>query len=324
MAISEFVVNSSLELVKTVVTFLTDPANFGTGNQWSLLRPATVDQITTEVILKGVGSGQDEIYVGMKIEDGAESDQTDIVLNGFAGFENGLLWHEQPGAIDHDKLPTLPLAEGARVSCWLSANTSRFMLIAQLSTQYECLYVGFMKTVAVERQYPYPLVIGGSYIQGKPWSAQTPGHSGFMNPGSDDYAGLGAYGSAVMDTPAMNNTSLRVRRPDGSWRAGMNKNSAGNAVPFERLGVWPQNTKPLNVLTVLDNSLTIENIIMFPCMLYETHPEGVIGQLDGIYFIGNREDLSAKDTLIYEGLTYKVFSNVFRRDNDEYFTIEWF
>lgn len=324
MAISEFVVNSSLELVKTVITFLTDPANFGAGNQWVLMKPATIDEITTEVILKSVGDGQDEIYTGIRLEQGALPEQVDLVFNGYAGYDTGLEWIEQPGAINHQYLPTLPLVEGTRISCWLTANSSRFMLIVQMSTQYECCYIGFMKAVAVQRQYPYPLVIGGSYIQGRPWSNQTPGHSGFMNPGSDSYGGLGLYGATNVDSAYMDTTTLRLRRPDGTWRSALNKSSSDQATHFEKLCVWPQNTEPTNVLTVLDNSLTIENVIMFPCLLYETHPEGVVGQLDGIYFIGNREDLASKDTIIHDGKPYKVFSNVFRRDNDEYYAIEWF
>lgn len=325
MAILESTANSTLELVKKVVTFLTDSANFGTGNQWQLLRPVTVADIQDEVILKGVGDGQDEIFVGIKVEpNGASTGQVDVVLNGFGGFDPGLAWNEQPGAISHAQLPTIPLVGNIRTNFWLSANTSRFILVVQLSTQYESAYVGFLQPVAVERQYPYPLAIGGSYIQGKAWSNTSPGHSSFVNPGSDSYSGVGVYGTLTADNPNENTTSLRIRRPDGVWRSALNKIVGEKPAMFEKLCVWPQNTEPTNVLTVLDNSLTIENVIMFPCLLYETYPAGIIGQFNGVYFIGNREDLSAKDTIIHDGKPYKVFNNVFRRDNDEYFVIEWF
>jgi hypothetical protein len=49
-----------------------------------------------------------------------------------------------------------------------------------------------------------------------------------------------------------------------------------------------------------------------------------LAQFDGVYWIGNREDLAAKDSIIYNNKTYKVFNNVDRRDNDSYFAIEWF
>jgi hypothetical protein len=312
-------------LVKEVLTFLTDPVNFGAGNEWQMVRPATVDTVVDNCIIKAVGDGKDDIYVGIALkQSSADPDQVDIVFNGYAGYDAGLEWDEQPGAIPHSTLPTMPLVELSRVECWLTANTKRFILVMQMSTQYECCYAGFFKAVGVERQYPYPLAIGGSCITGKSWASTSPVHSGFMNPGSDTYAGVGNFGNNPAENPYQDATSLRIRRPDGTWRGAQNKSSSDQALHFERLCIWPQNTEPTNVLTVLDNNLTIENVIMFPCLLYETFPPGIVGQLDGIYFVGNREDLSAKDTLMHQGKPYKVFNNVFRRENDEYFAIEWF
>lgn len=314
--------NSVLEMLKAIVTFMTDAANFGTGNQWVLMSPATIDDITSEVILKGVGDGKDEIYIGFRVEKGIGDGQTDLVLNGYAGYDPGLGWLEQPGAIPHTQLPALSLCD-TRLTWWVNANTSRVIIVVQLSTQYESAYLGLLKAVAVERQYPYPLAIGGSYIQGKSWMSATPGHSCFINPGSDNYGGIGQYGNACRDDLNENTTSLRIRRPDGVWRSALNKNSDNLPAKFEKLSIWPTNTNPTNVLTVLDNSLTIENVIMFPILLYETFPPGIVGQFDGVYFIGNREDLASKDSIIHNNKTYKVFNNVFRRDNDEYFVIEW-
>lgn len=313
MACIEFIANNARELVVKTVSFLIDPNNFQTGMAWQLIRPATVADFAAvpynsitgvggELILKGVGDGEDEIYIGIQIKN--NGDQTDIRLNGYAGYDPGLEWFEQPGCIYHNTLPIIPLADNNRLMCWLSVNPSRFILAVQLSTQYELAYIGFVKTVSVERQYPYPLVIGGSAFDGVSWADLSDNHSVCINPGG-----------------AGERTSLRIRRPDGRWRAGQNK---GANPTTGNLCVWPQNTSPTNVLTVLDNSLTIENVIMFPILLYECDQPGIVGQFDGIYFIGNREDLSAKDTLIHEGKPYKVFNNVNRRDNDEYFAFEWF
>lgn len=325
MAVLQSTATSTLDLVKQLVTFLTDPGKMGSDSQWTLLRPATINAITDEIILKGVGDGSDEIYIGIKVQKStSNSGQNDVVLNGYAGYDEGLGWREQPGAIPHTLLPCIPLSSDARTNFWVTANSSRFVVVVQLSTQYESAYVGFLKPVAVERQYPYPLAIGGSYIEGKSWTSSTPGHSCFVNPGSDNYSGIGGYTTLATDNTLENTTSLRLRRPDGTWRSALNKSAGDSSLKFEKLCVWPQNTEPTNVLTVLDTSLTIENVIMFPILLYENFPPGVVGQFDGVYFIGNREDLSSKDTLIHDGKPYMVFNNVNRRDNDEYFAIEWF
>ena len=315
--------NSVPELLQGVVSFLTDPANFGTGNEWQLMRPDTVQAVTDEAILKGVGDGQDAIYIGLKIKTGAANGQQDLVLNGYAGYDPGLAWEEQPGSIYHAKLPTLALAGNTFLTYWASANTSRVIIVVEMSSQYESAYLGYLKPVAVERQYPYPMVIGGSYIEGANWTNTTPGHSAFTNPGSDNYAGLGEYGSADTVSALQDTTSLRVRRPDGAWRSGLNRNSIDKAMHFEKLCVWPTNTEPVRTLTVYDKVLTVENVIMYPFLLYESYPVGIIGQLDGVYWIGNREDLAAKDSIIYQDKVYKIFCNVFRRDNDQYFAVEW-
>lgn len=324
MACAELVANSALELLKGVVTFMTDEAKFGAGNQWTLVFPATIADITSEVVLKGVGDGTDEIFIAFKLEDGATPGQKDIVLNGFAGYDENLSWIEQPGGIPHEKLPILPLADNTRIVYWISANTRRVIIVAQLSTQYESAYLGFVQPIAVERQYPYPMAIGGSYIQGKSWDVYTAGHSAFFNPGSDSFGGMGGLTDSPQDYATEQTSSLRIRRADGTWRAAVNKSSGNSALHFEHINVWPQNTEPTNVLTVLDNSLTIENVIMFPCLLVECYPHGILGQLDGVYFVGNREDLSAKDIIVHNNKQYMVFNNVNRRDNDEYIAIEFF
>lgn len=291
--------NSVLELLKGVVAFLTDNTVFGVDMAWRLVSPASPADIDAvqEVILKGIGDGEDEIYVGMKLK--TTGTQVDIVLNGYAGFDPGLTWREQPGGINHSTLPIMPLVKDTYVSYWVSANSSRFIIVVEMSTQYEAAYLGLMKPMAIENQYPYPLVIGGSYIEGGAWTNTGSNHSVFVCPGTDS------------------ETSLRIRRPDGTWRTGKNE-TVGN------LCVWPTNISPVRTLTVFDDVLTLENVIMYPFFLYENSPPGLIGQLDGIYWIGNREDLATKDSITYENKIYKIFNNVQRRDNDSYFAIEWF
>lgn len=309
----DFAVTTVRDVVIRTLEFLTDDTIWGANEAWKLVDIPTVSDFVDRCIIKGCGDGEDEIFIGIMVRQGGINGdivgQTDIRFNGYAAYDDGLTWYEQPGCIYHRTLPIIPLPEGNRLQCWLTANTSRFILVIQESTQYESCYCGFMKPVAIERQYPYPLIIGGSGYDGVKWDGYGNTHSMWTNPG----------GSGI-------DTTLRLRRSDGTWEAGANK---GASPTSGVLCVWPQNTQPTKVLTVLDNSLTVENVIMFPMMLYEcgnggTDPSGIVGMYDGVYFIGNREDISAKDTLVYKGKTYMVFSNVDRRDNDEYFAIEWF
>ena len=295
--------NNVLGLLKGVVTFLTDTTNFDTGKNWTLLTPASVDAITssTGVILKGVGDGDDEIYVGMKLSaavTGTSTTNVNLLLNGYAGYDSGLEWEEQPGAINLGALPVIPLVDATYLTYWVSANSSRFIIMVELSTQYEGAYLGLMTPIAIENQYPYPLVIGGSFYAGGVWTDTSTNHGMFTHPG------IGTY------------SSLAIRRPDGAWRYGKGE-TLGD------LNVWPTNISPVDTLTVLDDTLTLENVIMYPFLLYENNPVGILGQLDGVYWVGNREDLATKDSIVYESVSYKIFNNVSNRDKDSYFAIQW-
>lgn len=327
MACMESTATGTKELFDKVVQFLINPANFSGGNQWRLMSPSVFGTGTREVVLMGRGDGRDEIYIGLRIETSVNPRQEDIVLNGYAGFDPHLEWDEQPGAIDHKRLPTIPLAQGVFMNFWISANASRFILIVEMSSQYEGAYLGFMKPVAIDRQYPYPLVVAGSYIQGAKWFSRTAGHSMFINPGSDTYAGIGGYTTTLPGETGEENTScFRLRRPDGLWRSALNVNRVGQRMGFEKLCIWPYNTCPAETYTVYRKTGEIsplEDNMMFPVKLYESHPVGNVGVLDGVYFIGNRVDLAAKDSVVYKDQIYRVFNNVYMRGDESYFAIAW-
>lgn len=298
--------NSVPDLLRGVISFLTDPANFGAGNEWKLIQPATVADITSDCIIRGIGDGQDDIYLGFMLTE-KSSGQIDIVLNGYAGYDSGLAWREQPGGISHSTLPIIPLVKDTFMTYWVSATTKRIIIVVELSTQYESAYIGLLNPIAIERQYPYPLVIGGSAYEGVTWTSTSWEHSYFGNPG-----------------PSLTASSLRIRRPDGDWRVGLNYNGSALApLTPSLLTVWPTNVAPVRAVTIYDPVLTLENVIMYPFLLYETDPVGIVGQLDGIYWVGNREDLATKDSISYGGKIYKIFNNVQRRDNDQYFAVEW-
>jgi hypothetical protein len=286
------------QMLQDITSFLIDAQNFSAGTAWQLMRPAVIDASTTEVIVKGVGDGKDEIYIGMKIK-AQGTDQENILLNGFCGYDANLEWYEQPGAIYKDCLPCVPLAKDVFMTYWLTANTTRITLHVEMSNQYETAYLGFITPVAIERQYPYPLAIGGSAYDGMLWNDKGDAHSAYFAPH------ISKEGFSA----------LCIRRPDGVWRYG-----------GSTLLTWPINTAPVDTLTVYKKSsqeATMEDHMLYPVMLYETDPVGMLGVFDGLYWIGGRADLSVKDNVIYKDKTYKIFNNIFRREDDQYHVIEW-
>lgn len=285
------------QMLQDIVAFLTDSENFPGSNAWELISPTVPNFQSTEFILKGVGDGSDEIYVGMRLYRHSAS-QENIQLNGFAGYDPGLEWYEQPGAINLDSLPCVPLAKDTLMTYWVTANTRRFMFQVEMSNQYEGAYLGFMNPIAIERQYPYPLIIGGSAYTGMNWENHGTAHSLFINP---VFSG--------------GKSSLCYRRPDGDWRYGGDRSS-----------VWPTDTAPCDTFTIYKKSEILnqmEDNMLFPTILYETEPVGMLGEFDGVYWVGNRCDLAAKDHVVYKDVTYKVFNNVYNRDDDAYHVMRW-
>ena len=308
MATLEGTATTVKEIIQEVAAFLIDPANFPSGTEWKLLSPSTITSTTEEVILCGCGDGKDEIYVGMKL-DPESAKQENILLNGFAGYDANLEWYEQPGSIYKDALPCITLPKDVKLSYWVTANTSRFTIHVEESNHYEAAYLGFMQPVAVERQYPYPLVIGGSAYKGISWSSYEDAHSYYGDPRRQKTKD--AYGKEMTG----DYSALCLRRPDGVWRYG-----------GIELMVWPTDTQPVDTFTVYVKTATtpsLEDHMLCPLLLYENDPVGILGQLDGVYFIGNRADLAAKDNVIYKDKTYKIFNNVDRRDDDQYHAVEW-
>ena len=295
-------VTSVKQLLQVIATFATDPTKFPGGREWKLKSPAVITSTTDEVILMGIGDGQDEIYVGMKIE--VQGSQENILLNGYAGYDPFLEWFEQPGSLyeveKDNKYPCLALPSDARLSYWLTANTQRITVHVEASNQYHCAYLGFFDPISVERQYPYPMLIGGDTVQGQLWNDTRETHSAYFAPKIID----GGYSSMI------------IRRPDGVWEYG-----------GENLQIWPTDHSIEDTFVVydkdVDSSSSAVDHMLFPMMIYEKKPTGIFGKLDGVYWIGNRADLASKDSVIYRGKTYKVFDNVNKRGDQDYHVVEW-
>lgn len=309
MATKSGQVRSAGELLRVISQFVTDAANFPNGGEWTLMSPATIDNDSSEVILRGCGDGKDEIYVGLRL-DPVINGQQNISLNGYAGYDRHLKWWEQPGAIhwqDEDvdgaspfqpHLPILAMAADILMNYWLSVDSYHIAMVVEMSNQYEAMYLGFMKPIAIDRQYPYPLVIGGGAPAGTRWADHGAAHTAYF----------GANGTNGVP-------SLVLRRPDGAWESG-----------GATLRIWPVNTHPVDTFVVYNKDaaeFTIEDHMLFPLVLYEETPTGMLGELRGVYWIGNRADLAARDTVVHDGITYYIFNNVYDRADDAYFVMEW-
>ena len=186
-----------------------------------------------ELLLQGVGSGADQIFIGIRSYNDSGSGATNFEVAGFSGFNSVLTWDLQPG-----KSPGrfdsaqggafIPLRDGT-MNYWLNIDGRRIIVVAEVGTGYASCYLGFMNVFATAAEYPYPLYIAGSTSQfDQVFSDTEISYSGIADPIRHDDGG-GPRGGDV--GPGF------FRAADGVWTtvynseiAGSNRNIARQAI----------------------------------------------------------------------------------------------
>lgn len=262
----------------------------------------TVDRWSggTELIMHS----PDGAYIGFQAYAG--TDYYNFLLNGFIGYDAGLTFAAQPGAIGNTELPRLHLWNSA-TPYWLMVDDRRLLLVAKVATVYESCYLGFIDVFGSPGQFPYPLFIGGTSTayHGERWSASGVEHAAFFDCA---YHTENTRGSCLM------------RFPDGFWRTVANK-QLGGAVDLKRV-VWPWGTtsstayataSPANIR---DNAVD-GSYVRIPATVLATAPTtNVWGELRGVFFIsafGN----GPENTVTIGADTYLVVPNVNRSGNGD-------
>lgn len=208
------------DLLDKLVTFAT--VTVPVAHRWVVMENA-VDK----VVLKGIGTGADAIYISIQKYADALGDAFGWYLNGYTGYVAGLNFVQQPGAMLAD-YPAMPLIDST-ITYWLAVNNRRIVLVAKVAGTYQSCYLGYILPFATPNQYPYPLCIGGS-CQG----LVKPRYSGTAN-NNTVFCIPKATGSYPNDK-----STLKVRLPSGEWATPTNR--AGNTSLFSTMrgaGVYP-------------------------------------------------------------------------------------
>lgn len=157
MAFTSGVATDYLDLLNRLKQFVTQdmlPAN----ERWSVLhwKPGP----PAELVLQGPGlAGTDQINVGIRSVAGA--DYGNWELRGYVAWNPALPFDSQ---YKQSKAYYAMLMQSA-MPYWIVANGRRIVMVAKTSTYYEMMYLGLFLPYATPAQYPYPLLIAGSYNQ---------------------------------------------------------------------------------------------------------------------------------------------------------------
>ena len=109
-----------------------------------------------EYILKGIGGGSDEIFVGYKeITNGSSYYNWDI--QGFTGYLAANDFNAQPG----HEFGIYSVQTDGNFDILIIENARRFIMIPIIGTTYAHLYLGWILPTATPSQWDYPLFKGG-------------------------------------------------------------------------------------------------------------------------------------------------------------------
>lgn len=262
---------------------------------------------TRHVIWEGVGDGTDRIYIQARVPD---DNNTDLYLDSMVGFDSDLEWWEQPGSIQQwlksaegseVPMPMFTVTGESRFKLWLFADTYHVVGVAVFAdVVFESFYVGFINPIASERQYPYPMYVGGnSHVGDNPWPANTTGSFIF---------------------PADN--SGWIRRADGVWRA--LQTTVPDPDPDSVGTVFPYNSHNTSLISNYAgiNAMTRDNFLLIPVMLQTNGPVDVCGVLRDVFWITGRQDIGAGEIVEYNDEQYLICDVKEYKMSNTYFCVK--
>lgn len=258
-------------------------ATFAGANGW------VVKQQTAELLyMMGTGlAGLDEIYCGVQTYEDAANNRYNWNMVGSWGWRNGRALGAHPLS-SGDQQAGVYLWNAA-IPYWMVANPRRIIVAAKVSTTYQMAHLGLLTPPATDAQYPYPLLIGGTY-SGNAYNYSNTLQSSF-------WAGLSAQ-------------SGRLSLPGGSWAKVMT-GSGTTAIPNVN-AVSNFFTDKANILSAPDGSYLLEQIYMVDNSL-----TSIYGAIEGLFRVSGYNN-SAENIITVGGVNYMVFPDVSRSSYGDY------
>lgn len=288
---------SATDLLAKLITYAT--ATVPSGIRWTAVENVAGDH----VILRGPGGGSDQIFVGILNYSNVVDDRFGWVLQGYTGYNSGVSFHDQPGAIPSLR-PMVPLWN-SEIPFEFFVSGRRIMCLAQVSSVFIAFYLGWAKIYGSNGQWAYPLCVGGSAIS----TTDTPPR----------YSTTGA--DMTHFTIPVNNgngvSSLRILNSAGVWEAPMIlATSSGTAM--QGAGVWPFSCSVHDTLGGGLNNIKPGlggKYPLLPMMIHTT--TNIFGEFEGVKQVTG--DGNSPGSSVTEGSdVYSVTQNVYRNDRGSF------
>lgn len=322
MAVETGTATDAQDLYDKLISFLTTNVDLvAAGQEWAIAwnTPAAHEN-QTDIVLRGPGlSGQDQVYVGLRLFEDEIGDTFFIQCRGMTGIlPNGTHYADHVNVMPNYVRMFLDVGT---VSYWFVANGRRFMVVVKISTNFEAMYAGLFLPYATPLSYPYPMFIGGSAgpVDGDGpfnWRTENWNHSHFPWPVNSNYY----TGSNQVDANAF------LIDPAGSWKRLANSEGV-NGTPCV---IGPEYTNgsyfdsdPYDSRFIMTRTMDAYggDRILIPCTLIQKDPtDQTYGILDGAFRCQGVAN-SAENLITADGVDHLVVQNVYRADFNDYWAM---
>lgn len=257
----------------------------------------------TEYIWQAPGNaGTDQILVGASTFSNVGADYFNWRLGGFTGYAAANPFTNQPGGMTG---PCLPLWNSS-IPYWFVADGKRVIVVAKVSTVFESAYLGFIDTYPSPGQWAYPLAIGGMLaFRAEP--AATSVNWRWSYTGNEHHAFFRGFPGDAVNAAS----SLRLRKPDGTWRGFGDSFDASATYPG---ALWPAASGMTDLRPNLDGTYP-----MFPVVATENDgtTANVFGELAGVMATTGHLN-AAENTIVVGRDTWLVVQNAHRTTKTDY------
>lgn len=322
----------------------------GTGFTTALIKDGEDEE--DWALLQGVGSGSDEIFVGIRTYSFDSSGTKNWELAGMTGYEDESLWTAQPsispGRFDVQNAlqggAYLPLRDTS-FRFWMSITGRRIISITNNGSNYHSAFLGFIDPLATSTAYPYPLLVMGSTTDPE------------LTATSSDVA-AGGFPNLVAESNSDGSGPGIIRLADGTWDSWRDayKNGSSLSQSTDKFNSWPSARAGTASLDTDDNWVrnasptpAMDDFIggdvgdpttyrleptpntggalspMFPLTILK-YDEVILGQVPEVYWLYTSRDGSSaavsEDTFtLANGDRYRIFQNVYRSDVYNHYAI---
>lgn len=309
--------------------FLNQLVTFATANGWAIAEDGRAAG-TPYIILRGTGlAGTDNIYIGFRRFQDTVLGKYGWELQGFSGYQNGLTWDNQPGAILRPSQtygwPVLVLRNSS-MPFWFAVNGRRMVIVAKVGTVYCAAYLGFILPYGTPGEYPYPLFIGGSAYRDAGATIPLPSDSVTTGSPLNNF-----YNAIAPSSGSPSSCQAWIRDTAGAW-IGLPANYT--SAEFALHGLWPycanraarDNGNAMffkNLRPTLGGGYSLDRIIVVTGATSSNwNPANAeCGELDGCFFVPGF-GLAAEDTFTIGADTYTAFPNVSATGSMDFFALK--